>query len=305
MDFSKPILYSLLFLLVIGTCSAAAIESQTTRYSIVDSRVVVQTLLEFPGKVTGDISWPIEADVGAVDIYLDEEKIPAEISNGYLDIRLDSTQEVKLSYITEELIDKTNFLINLPFDYDIGKVKIVLVLPEEATLRKPIQDRQGSIYPLPDKATTDGRSLIFIWDLENVSAGDDFSVFAMYKPKSDNMSLIALLIAAVVLLAGYVAYTKFYAKNKQKKSQKKPQKTVKIIKVKEPEKEPRILEHLKEDEQQIVRVLKQREGSCEQGTLRIVTGFSKAHLSRLLMELEARKIVFKEKRGKKNLVFLK
>ncbi len=301
MDFSKAFLYFLMFLLVIGACSAATVESQTTRYSIVDSRVVVQTLLEFPGKVTGDIRWPIEADVSVVDVYLDEEKTAAEISDGYLDIRLGATHEVKFSYITGELIDKTNFLLNLPFDYDTSEVRIVLVLPEEATLKKPIKDRQGSIYPLPDKATTDGRSLIFIWDIGNASAGDDFSVFAMYKLKSDNIILIALLIAAVALLAGYVIYTKFYAK----KAKKKPLKTVKIIKVKEPEKEPKILEHLKEDEQQIVRVLKQREGTCEQGTLRIVTGFSKAHLSRLLMELEARKIVYKEKRGKKNLVFLK
>jgi uncharacterized membrane protein len=63
--------------------------------------------------------------------------------------------------------------------------------------------------------------------------------------------------------------------------------------------------HLKEDEEQVVNILKQREGNCEQGTLRVITGFSKAKLSGLLMELEARKIVHKEKRGKKNLVFLK
>ena len=70
-------------------------------------------------------------------------------------------------------------------------------------------------------------------------------------------------------------------------------------------KEPNILKHLKEEEQQIIRVLQQKEGKCEQGTLRVVTDFSKAHLSRLLMELEARKIIHKEKKGKKNLVFLK
>jgi uncharacterized membrane protein len=87
-----------------------------------------------------------------------------------------------------------------------------------------------------------------------------------------------------------------------KKQQKKGPVEIKVVKH---EKEPELFEHLKEDEKQIVRVLKQKEGSCEQGTLRIVTGFSKAHLSRLLSELEARKIVHKEKRGKKNLVFLK
>ena len=71
------------------------------------------------------------------------------------------------------------------------------------------------------------------------------------------------------------------------------------------EKEYDIEKHLKEDEEQVITILKNKQGSCEQGTLRVITGFSKAALSRLLSELEARKIIHKEKRGKKNLVFLK
>ena len=63
--------------------------------------------------------------------------------------------------------------------------------------------------------------------------------------------------------------------------------------------------HLKEDEKQIVNILRQREGKSEQGTLRIVSGFPKSTLSRILKELEERNIVYKEKRGKKNMVFLR
>jgi len=63
--------------------------------------------------------------------------------------------------------------------------------------------------------------------------------------------------------------------------------------------------HLKEDENQIVNILKQREGKSEQGTLRIVSGFPKSTLSRILKELEERNIIYKEKRGKKNMVFLR
>ncbi|HLC46619.1 MAG TPA: hypothetical protein VJI75_02655 [Candidatus Nanoarchaeia archaeon] len=62
---------------------------------------------------------------------------------------------------------------------------------------------------------------------------------------------------------------------------------------------------LKEDERQIVSILRQREGICSQATLRVVGNFSKANLSRLLSELEQRNILVKEKRGKKNLVILK
>ena len=63
--------------------------------------------------------------------------------------------------------------------------------------------------------------------------------------------------------------------------------------------------HLKEDEKQIVNILKTREGKCEQGTLRVVSGMPKSSLSRVLKELEERNIIYKEKRGKKNMVFLR
>ena len=63
--------------------------------------------------------------------------------------------------------------------------------------------------------------------------------------------------------------------------------------------------YLKEDEKTVVNILRQRDGICSQSTLRIVGNFSKATLSRLLVELEQRNVIRKEKRGKKNLVILR
>ena len=63
--------------------------------------------------------------------------------------------------------------------------------------------------------------------------------------------------------------------------------------------------YLKEDERLIVEALRKRQGKTKQGTLQVVTNFSKAHLSRLLKELEDRGIVQKQRSGRKNLVFLK
>ena len=68
---------------------------------------------------------------------------------------------------------------------------------------------------------------------------------------------------------------------------------------------PEMERHLKEDERLILEVLKAKKGKSTQAQLRVSTDFSKAKLSRLLMELEDRKIVLKEKEGKRNLVFLK
>ena len=71
------------------------------------------------------------------------------------------------------------------------------------------------------------------------------------------------------------------------------------------EPKPAAEHYLKDEERQIVNVLRQREGSCEQGTLRVVTGMPKSTLSRILKELEDRNIIYKEKRGKKNITITK
>lgn len=286
------------FLLASNICLAAEIKSQTARFTIVEDKAVFQSAYEFPEPSTGIIRVPAPSDAEVIEAYVDGEKVEATVKDSTIVINLNSSSKAKVSYITKEFIDKTNFLMNMPIAYDTDYLKLILVLPEGATLKTEIADMAGSIYPKPDKTGTDGRSLIFIWEMESLKQGDEFSVFAMYEPKTGEIPAFALLAIIALALAAYYFYTKPRHEKKQENHAEKQARE-------KPEKELEILEHLKEDEKQIIRVLKQREGSCEQGTLRVVTGFSKAHLSRLLSELEARKIVFKEKRGKKNLVFLK
>lgn len=69
--------------------------------------------------------------------------------------------------------------------------------------------------------------------------------------------------------------------------------------------ESKIERHLKDDEKTIINILKMKHGQCSQGTLRVITGFPKATLSRILMEMEARGFIHKESVGKKNMVYLK
>lgn len=63
--------------------------------------------------------------------------------------------------------------------------------------------------------------------------------------------------------------------------------------------------YLKEDERIVINVLRMKHNSCSQATLRVVTDFSKARLSRILSELEERGVVYKEQAGRKNIITLK
>jgi len=103
---------------------------------------------------------------------------------------------------------------------------------------------------------------------------------------------------------------KFFSKQKsdkkeEKKTEEKPKKPTTELSVNEHIFEEDIVKYLKGDEKIIARILKDREGSCEQATLRLISGFSKAKLSRLLVDMEERGVIKKEKNGKKNIVFIR
>ena len=63
--------------------------------------------------------------------------------------------------------------------------------------------------------------------------------------------------------------------------------------------------HLKEDEQVIINILRMKQGSCTQATIRVISDFSKARLSRILSELEARGFIYKQAKGRKNIITLR
>jgi uncharacterized membrane protein len=63
--------------------------------------------------------------------------------------------------------------------------------------------------------------------------------------------------------------------------------------------------YLKEDEKEIVNILKLKEGVCDQGTIVNLTGYSKAKISEIIAELYARKIILKRKKGRKNIIMLR
>ena len=299
----KFILVIFLFLITVGSASALDADSQAYEFQIVGSNVHVSYEIIFGGSVTGGFESAVPEDAFGISLYINDE--PVEYSEM---IRLSSAKKIKINYLTSSLIDNGNFLASIPAKYNTTILTIKLTLEEGTSIKREKSDgiKTPSVFPEPNEITSDGQSIILIWEKENTGT-EEFPIYVRLKQKkSYALAIIAVLTIIAVII---IVKTAPWKKKKHKKEPEEEKKEHKIEVKKEephqPKKDDDMLEHLKEDEQQIVRVLKDREGSCEQGTLRVVTGFSKAHLSRLLSELEARKIVLKEKRGKKNLVFLK
>jgi len=282
----------LFLILAPAFCSAYSIENLKSDFFVFEKNLVVETKINFSENLT-ELEWPVPEDAEAISVYINENKVNFTKVNNKLNINVNIHDNFKISYITSEFIDNENFLINFIAPADIQELEFSLILPEGATLSKPIKEdtiTTGSIYPKPTSTTTDGTSLIFVWQKSDVKKNDEFAIFASYRLQR-NYAFVALILLALLVVAILSVISIYRMKQKVKE---------KIIR------EDLVEKHLKEDEEIIVNVLKRRENrACEQGTLRIITGFSKATLSRLLKELEDRRVIHKEKRGKKNIIFLK
>lgn len=297
----------LLVLVLALVLSGQALALSTTYdFSIVKNNVVVEKQILFDKPISGNYSLNLPEDSEGISVYLDDQ--PADYSNT---LRLDEINTIRINYVTQEYLDESNFLLDFRASYDMDNLDISLILPENAVLKTKVQDgTSSSIFPNADLIATDGKSIMLKWSFEDISKGNNINFFVRYKePKTYEVLYILILILFLVLLLYYFRVSK---KSKpqyrviqvdEAAAEQKPQ-TNEKPEAKEESKSSFEL-HLKEAEQQVINVLKLKEGKCEQGTLRIATGFSKATLSRILKELEDRKVVLKEKRGKKNLVFLR
>ncbi len=194
---------------------------------------------------------------------------------------------MKLSYASKSLLKNGLFITSIRIPYACNKLSVRVKLSPEYVLYSPIKHENfgsASIYPKPDRIESDGQALIFVWEYNNTAKDSSFPVVLLVKRR---INIIYIVLSSLILLVAIV----FFAKRKP---------AIKKVIVRKVDK---ISPHLKDDEEQILTILKQREGHCEQGTLRIITGMSKSNLSRIIKELEERKLIRKVKKGKKNIIF--
>lgn len=280
-------MYLLIFIVLSQLSIATSLNSYNTDFTIVGQKVVVDIILNFSSSESMDFLFKLPEDAQLIEVYLDNEKIVPDGKTATIPLAA-RTEQLKVSYVTESFLDIAGngyFTadIKIPFDTSLAETK--LTLPLGAILAKSVEEGT-SAYPKPSKIETDGQQITITWVKNNAMEGESMPFFVIYK--IDKNTAVYFLTAFIIILVVVLIFVLRFKRTVKK-----------IIKKTSMEK------HLKEDEQQIVNILKKRKGSCEQGTLRVITGFSKASLSRLLKELEDRKIIYKEKRGKKNVIFLR
>ncbi len=277
--------------------------SQYSEFIIEANKVLVSHTLDFNAS---GLSVLIPEDSEAVSISINGKALHyvlvQESAGKRMVSEINESGKLRISYISGEFLQRpssTFFVADVRALTDSG-LSIKVVLPEEASLVKPIKGDSGSIYPKPDRAETDGRRIIFYWEYSNAGRSS-FPILIEYSENESPAAVffIIFIVAVASLLSGFLVL------RKKKAGQIEPLSEIKTKKD-DSEKKPQNIDfHLKESELAVINVLKLKNGSTTQSTLRIATDFSKATLSRILKELEERNIISKEKKGNKNLVILK
>jgi uncharacterized membrane protein len=309
----------LLVLLVFALASASIVNAQSVEqytpennalrasrisvsYSIAYEKALVDTQITFAAPSSGLLEVRLPLDARAITLRADKQTVEPGLDYNLMRFNLNNNTNLRYQYISESVLEKDSFIANIRSPVDADELYIKVSLPESALLEKRVSDEgdeRPSVFPGPSSLQTDGRVIDIVWFVKDVRKGDDFPVLARY-----SMPVTIWPIILIIITLFLIAIVLFLAlRNTRKRN------NVVILKPKHHQAAQSgsagIEKHLKEDEEQIVTILKDREGQCEQGTMRVITGFSKAKLSGLLKELEERKLIHKEKRGKKNLVFLK
>jgi uncharacterized membrane protein len=295
-----------ILLILMSISCAAQVDTFNLSFYMTTESVVVKEMISFKELQTGMAQFDVPTDARGLSVDIDGKAIIPNMTKTGLgnvfNINLKSAKIIRLSYVTSD------FIATFKAPYNIDNLYVDLTLPENAVLQTPLSQAtfsSSSAYPTPSRATTDGRSITLNWKNHGLEKDDEQSLFVRYVLPNNYIFVFIVSILGLMLVFGLI-YLLFMRKKKIGVDIKDTQEII-AQSVESSEKNGNGFEsHLKEDEEQVVNILKQRDGNqCEQGTLRVITGFSKAKLSVLLKELEDRKVVYKEQRGKKNLVFLR
>ena len=193
--------------------------------------------------------------------------------------------DAKVSFETENWAEPMNRGTLFSYSYlaeaDIAELTLIVKLPKGAVFLLDTREGQmASVSPSPDAVTTDGERVILTWKKSNVKEGETISVMLIYTT-ARSYSLLYFL------LGGMLGASIVWLYSKRKEQEKKKKIISKVV--------PLALGH---DEKVVYDILEQ--GETTQDALRKQTDYSKSKISKLVRNLEMKKLLKKTPYRKTN-----
>jgi len=280
-----------IFLLLILLSTVVSGETfEEFRIQVVEDTSVVQH--KFIPEDHYIFNYTLPSDYKGLSINVDGNFQDTSIKN----VKLAPGQILIVEYVTSSIVNNNEIIFNVE-THDSDELMVSVELDEDARLKYASGEGEitTSVYPTPYSLSSNGRNIIVKWIRKNYDS-EEFSGLILLEDKKDFSWIYPLLILFLIVMIVFISILKKKEVKEDKKSSS--EKT-------DAKEDKDILKHLKGDEKQVFQILVDKEGQAEQGTIRVIGNFSKATLSRILSELEEREIIYKEKKGKKNIVHLK
>jgi len=201
------------------------------------------------------------------------------------------------NYTDSKILDKSGnqlyFVKRIKFNQSFSEVQIKL------NLDKGIVVKDNLVFPAGYNIESDGQTISIVWNIQDVVSGQDFAMFVTLEDTKVNYSLAYWIMGIVILaIIGFFVYKKFVKKEKKK-----------IVKVQEKtsnKKDKEDYNYLLDTEKKVIEELKKADrNELWQKQIQNITGFSKAKVSRLIRNLEARGLIRKIPFGNTNKIRLK
>jgi hypothetical protein len=143
------------------------------------------------------------------------------------------------------------------------------------------------LFP-PAELKTDGQHLLLVWARTNVTADDSISVFARFTRPKEEVKEVYQSITPQGIVVGLLIGLALFSFGRWAT-----------------QKRPSVLSVFTEDEQAVVESLIHAGGRLKQRDLLVKLDISKSKLSRLVMDLESRSVLRKERMGNTNRLVLR
>lgn len=285
----KKLVLSLLFLAFISSASATAITHENVTIDLADSsfdvNLEVQELTS--ESLTYVVGYPIDnldaqVDGESADCYIEDLQIGSEIH-----CETNSTYnftagfEFTASDISKRRGNINYFQFSRIFRVPTDNYRLKVVLPEDASIVDEDNISQPSIYPETGQTGSDGQRIFVVWNT-NPELGGEPTTFSIFynNPENSNSLFQYVGIGLLVILLLVLSYTVWSRVSK--------------IDISE------AYEELNEDQEDIIDLLRDNDGSMLQKDVVDSSKYSKAKVSGLVSELVDEGIIEKEKEGRSN-----
>lgn len=256
---------------------------------------VKSSLIVFSEEGVGNLTLILTPNADDVKITIDEQKvnclIQAEFARcGNLP---KGSHNVNITYETSYPVavsgENTVFRYTDKLPYPSAQQQVTLQLPVGYIIpRERGKDESFYISPTPKEVYSDGEHIIIDWEQK----GQEMSISVVArKVVGPPLAWIAISVIAVAVAAGFSTWAVL-------RERKRPR-----IQKQQKKKQP-VIPGLMESEQKVVDFLREK-GEVWQKQIQLTTGFSKAKVSRVIRNLEARGVVTKTVYGNTNKIGLK